>query len=131
MSTVTVSVAEPEAVARHRGIALVFCCTVIGAAAQMLIKTGASSLSHGDPLAMLTNLYLLAGYSMYGISTVLLVLALRKGQLSILYPVISLTYVWVTILSVLVLKETMNPWKAMGVGIIVMGVAVLGRDGRK
>jgi len=80
---------------------------------------------------MLTNLYLLAGYSMYGISTVLLVLALRKGQLSILYPVISLTYVWVTILSVLVLKETMNPWKAMGVGIIVLGVAVLGRDGRK
>src|SRR3712207_7394559 len=41
----------------------------------------------------------LFGYSLYAVSTMLLVLALRKGQLSLLYPIISLTYVWVTLLS--------------------------------
>ena len=79
---------------------------------------------------MLMNPWLFAGYSLYGISTALLILALRKGQLSLLYPVISLTYVWVTILSMLLFKETMNVNKAIGLATIVAGVAVLGRNGR-
>lgn len=96
----------------------------------MLIKSGANTLTHAGPMAMLTNLPLLVGYTLYGISTALLVLALRNGQLSLLYPVISLTYVWVTALSVVVLKESLNPFKVLGVGIIVLGVGILGKDGR-
>ncbi|HBY61059.1 MAG TPA: hypothetical protein DEH78_14650 [Solibacterales bacterium] len=92
----------------------------------MLIKTGATSLSHTGPLAMLTNVRLLAGYTLYALVTGLIILALRKGQLSILYPIISLTYVWVTILSVVILNETVNPFKLIGVGVIVLGVGVLG-----
>ena len=116
---------------RRQSIALVFGCTVFGAAAQILIKSGANTLSSASPIAMITNLSLLAGYSLYGLSTILLVLALRDGELSILYPVISLTYVWVTFLSVLLFKESMNFFKVLGVFIIVTGVAILGRDGRR
>ncbi len=97
----------------------------------MLIKSGAGGLTHANPLGMLTNLPLLAGYSLYAISTVLLVLALRGGELSILYPVISLTYVWVALLSVFILNETLNPFKLAGVAVIVAGVAVLGRNGKR
>lgn len=79
---------------------------------------------------MITNLPLVTGYSLYGISTVLLVLALRDGELSILYPVISLTYVWVTFLSVAFFKESMNLYKILGVFTIVLGVAILGKDGK-
>jgi multidrug transporter EmrE-like cation transporter len=92
---------------------------------------GANKLSHPSLLQMATNLPLMAGYSLYGISTLLLVLALRKAQLSILYPIISLTYVWVTILSVIIFAESMNVSKVLGLLIIVCGVAVLGTDGRK
>lgn len=112
----------------RQSVALVFFCTIFGAAAQVLIKHGAAQLASGSPIAMLTNLPIVAGYSLYGISTVLLVLALRDGQLSILYPVISLTYVWVTLLSVAVFRESMNLFKVLGVIIIVTGVAVLGRN---
>ena len=70
-------------------------------------------------------------YSLYGASTMLLILALRRGQLSLLYPVISLTYVWVTILSVLIFQETLNVWKAIGLTSVVAGVGVLGWDGRR
>ena len=115
---------------RRQGIALVFCCTLFGAAGQMLIKTGASGLVSASPLAMLANFHLMAGYSLYGISAALLVLALRDGELSILYPVISLTYVWVTFLSLLVFKETLSFFKIAGVSLIVMGVAILGRNGK-
>ncbi len=123
--------AEPRAGhSRRRSIGLVFGCTVLGAAAQVLIKTGANVLTSTGPLAMLTNLPLLAGYALYGLSTILLVLALRHGELSILYPVISLTYVWVTALSVVIFHESIHAFKILGVCMIVFGVGVLGRDGR-
>jgi len=78
-------------------------------------------------LAMLLTPALFAGYAMYGVSTILLVLALRHGQLSLLYPVFAMTYVWVTILSVVVFHESLNPYKLAGILAIVGGIAVLGR----
>jgi drug/metabolite transporter (DMT)-like permease len=130
MTTATATVKNAaDAASKRRSVALVFCCTLFGAAAQILIKMGANKLSHAGLIAMATNMPLLGGYALYGMSTILLVLALRKGQLSILYPVISLTYVWVTALSVLIFKETMNPYKAIGVAVVVIGVGILGKDG--
>jgi multidrug transporter EmrE-like cation transporter len=41
-----------------------------------------------------------------------------------------LTYVWVTILSLLIFKESMNVYKVVGLSVVVAGVAVLGRDAR-
>jgi drug/metabolite transporter (DMT)-like permease len=70
---------------------------------------------------------LLAGLSLYGVSTLLLVLALRDSELSLVWPVIALTYVWVTLLSVIVFHERVVPIKLAGIAIIVAGVAVLGR----
>ncbi len=122
---------------QRQAIALVFVCTIFGAAAQILFKFGANDLAgmalgslFGHPLQILRLLLdppLFAGYCLYGLSTILLTLALRDGELSILYPVISLTYVWVTVLSVLIFKESMNAFKLAGITVIVLGVAVLGR----
>ena len=92
-----------------------------------MLKTGANQLAHANPVGIITNVTLLAGLSLYGVSTVLLVLALRDGELSLLYPVIALTYVWVTLLSLIVFHDRVNPIKLAGIAIIVMGVAVLGR----
>lgn len=81
--------------------------------------------------ALLTNLPLIAGYALYGINTLLLVLALREGELSTLYPIIALTYVWVILISYTVLGEESNWYKNAGIAFIVVGVAVLGRGERK
>lgn len=115
---------------------LVFICTLIGAAAQVLIKTGAGTLGAHPSLletaiAIFTRLPLFVGYSMYGISMVLLVVALRDGELSALYPIFALTFVWVTILSVVVFHEHINPAKLSGIALIIFGVATLGRGGKK
>jgi len=115
---------------KAQSIALVFGCTILGAAAQILIKTGAGNLHGAGALEMLQNIYLLAGYSLYGMSTVLLVLALRDGELSILYPVISLTFVWVTILSSVLFGEAITVNKLIGIAVIVAGVGVLGAGGK-
>jgi multidrug transporter EmrE-like cation transporter len=122
---------------RRRSLILVLCCTVIGAAAQVLIKSGAGALNGPHPsfletvMHMITTPSLLAGYSMYGVSTILLVAALKHGELSLLYPVFAMTYVWVTILSVVIFHESMNPYKLAGITIIVAGVAVLGAGDRR
>lgn len=109
-----------------QSIGLVFLCTVFGCAAQYLIKTSANAMTEITVPGLLTNLPLWAGLALYGISTGLLILALRDGELSLLYPVISLTYVWVTVISVLVFHESLNPFKVAGVVIICLGVALLG-----
>ena len=124
--------AQPNSLQQRRSFLLVVCCTVIGAAAQVLIKKGAGALGPNPTmmqaaLGMLFTPSLFAGYAMYGISTVLLILALRHGQLSLLYPVFAMTYVWVTILSVLIFHESMNGFKLAGIATIVGGIAVLGR----
>ena len=131
MSTpATLPIAETTpAGARKKSIALVFCCTILGAAAQILMKSGANHMTPGL-MGLLTNLPLFCGYACYGLSTVLLVLALKDGELSLLYPVIALTYVWVTGLSFLIFHDTVNPLKLTGIVIIVIGVAVLGRGGK-
>jgi uncharacterized membrane protein len=116
--------------ARRRSVLLVFACTILGAAAQILMKIG---MTHFDPhfAAIVTNVPLIAGYVLYGINTVMLVLALREGELSTLYPIIALTFVWVTLLSYLLLHETPNLYKNLGIVTIAIGVGVLGRGGRQ
>jgi multidrug transporter EmrE-like cation transporter len=120
---------------RGQSIALVVGCTFIGAAAQILMKIGAKNLPAvgvtailANPLIILRNFALLGGLSFYGLFTLLLIFALRDGELSVIYPVIALTYVWVMFLSVAFFHETMNPFKACGVIVIVLGVAILGRN---
>ncbi len=95
------------------------------------MKTGVNQLNHLDPIRIVTNLPLLAGYSLYGINTLLLMLALRDGELSVLYPIIALSYVWVAILSIYFFEDRMNPWKISGIFLIIAGVTILGRSGRK
>src|SRR5436190_13010715 len=98
------------AASRRRSVLLVFCCTILGAAAQLLMKIGMAHFNP-QPLALITNVPLIAGYALYGINTLMLVLALKDGELSMLYPIIALTYVWVTLLSYLLLGEKSNLFK--------------------
>lgn len=120
---------------QRRSLGLVFCCTLLGAAAQVLMKSGAGHVSHpglaGVLVGMFTDPWLFSGYALYGVSTLLLILALRDGQLSLLYPVIALTYVWVTLASLVFFREAINPYKLTGIAIIIMGVAVLGRSSQQ
>lgn len=115
-----------------RSIGLVVTCTVFGAIAQILIKFGAADLdprlfAHGA----LTNWWLLGGLGCLGLNTLLLIVALREGQLSVLYPIIALTYVWVVILSPMFFEDTINLYKAIGVGVIVLGVSLIGWGSRQ
>jgi len=127
---------SPVRHSQTKPLLMVVCCTIIGAAAQILIKMGTASLGEHPSLVetavgIFTTRLLFEGYALYGLSTVLLVLALRHGELSLLYPVFTLTYVWVTVLSIIIFHDSMNAFKLAGISTIIAGVAVLGRASRQ
>lgn len=115
---------------------MVLLCTLFNAASQIFIKLGTAKLGENPSMmqtaiGIITVPLLFFGYALLGGSTVLFVLALRKGDLSLLYPVFTLTYVWVAALSVRILHETMNNVKIGGLALIIAGVGLLGRESRQ
>jgi len=50
----------------------------------------------------------------------------------VLYPIIALTYVWVTILSPIYFRDDhLNSFKVAGVSLIVLGVSLIGVGSRE
>jgi drug/metabolite transporter (DMT)-like permease len=136
----TSATAIPHQVVRrsNKSVYMVLGCTVFAAAAQVLLKFGANhSMPPMNPAnpstwmpflaALLGNYQLLLGYTAHSGNALLLILALRDGELSMLYPIIALTYVWVNLLSMYFFHEHMNVWKALGIALVIGGVALLGR----
>jgi multidrug transporter EmrE-like cation transporter len=119
-------------VARRRAVMLIVVCTFLGAAAQILMKLGADhTKAHPGLMGMITNPVLIAGYALYGVVTVLIVVAFKDGELSVLYPILSLSYLWVAALSFFIFHDTLNAYKLIGVTVIICGVTVLGRGSKR
>jgi drug/metabolite transporter (DMT)-like permease len=117
---------------KRRSLLLIVVFTLLAAVAQVLMKFGTNYLKlHPSMVGLLTDFPLIAGMALYGVGAVLMVLALRHGELSVLYPLISLSYVWVAILSVVVFGEIMNPYKIAGICVIMAGVGILGMGAHK
>ena len=111
---------------------MILAFTLLAAAAQVLFKLGTNRLhGHVSVGLIATDFPLIGGLLLYGIGAAMMVLALRHGELSVLYPLISLSYVWVAVLSVLLFGETMNPYKIGGIFVIMTGVAVMGMGAHK
>ena len=96
-----------------------------GAYGAILLKKGADRLRF-NLKSIIRNKQLILGFILYGLGTVLYIFALRGAELSILYPLVSLTYVFIAILSQLILKEKMNRYKWLGIALILIGVSLIG-----
>lgn len=117
-----------ESVSRTQGkaIILIILCTLFTSAGQILWKMG---LANSDIHHILTflNLPFLLGFGSYGIGLLLMLLAFKHGELSVLFPIIATSYVWVSFASPYFFStDSMNIWKWVGVILIVMSVSILG-----
>lgn len=105
-------------------IGLVILGTVVGAFGPILLKKASCELTLS--IKSLLNKNLLGGIALYGMATIVFIPALRGGELSVLYPFVALTYIWVSLLSVRFLKEKMNTQKWLGIAMIIVGVSLIG-----
>jgi uncharacterized membrane protein len=104
---------------------LVIASTIFTTAGQVFWKTGAMQLKM-DVLSIITNYPLIFGFASYGCGAVLLITALKYGELSVLYPIIGTSYIWVTFLSFILFGETLTALKVIGVISIVFGLTFIG-----
>jgi len=73
----------------------------------------------------LLNYKLYAAILFYIIATVFSLAALWGGDLSIIYPLLALAYIWIALLSMKYLNESMNKWKWAGIISILIGVLLI------
>jgi len=107
-------------------IGLVLVGTVLGAMGALILKKGTNKYRLRK---MLFTRYFWGGGLLYGISTLLYMFALRGEHLTVLYPLVSTTYLWTTIFGVKFLGEKMNKWKYIGLAGIIIGVIMIGLGG--
>ncbi len=104
---------------------LVLFTTLLTSSAQIFYKIGSKTLTL-EPLSILTNYYLIGGLLLYAVGGALIILSFRGGEVSVLYPIIATSYIWVSFLSIYFLGETMNFYKWFGVIAVIIGIALIG-----
>jgi uncharacterized membrane protein len=106
-------------------VGLILTATVIGGFGSVFLKKGADRLELNlkDTVG---NTTLIKGITLYVVSSVFYIISLRGGELSILYPLVSLSYAWICLLSIKLLGEHMNMWKWAGIAFIFVGVSFIG-----
>jgi len=107
-------------------IALAAFCALMGSFGQLLFKLGSSSVSL-SVWSWVTNPRILGGMALYGLSAILFIVALKHGNLSVLYPVIATSYVWVALISARFLGEPLSVLQWVGIVLILGGVALVVR----
>ena len=101
----------------------------LGSVGQFLLKLAAGNLQTGNGILQLAfsflNIRMITAVSFFVTSMVMWIFVLRKLELSIAYPMVSLGYIFVMIISVLLLHEQIYLNKILGTGLIMAGVVVL------
>ncbi|MBW2983568.1 EamA family transporter [Candidatus Woesearchaeota archaeon] len=109
---------------------LIILCTFLTSIAQILYKFGANKLVV-SLYGIITNYQIITGLIIYVIAGIIMIIALRHGDVTVLYPIIATSYVWVSLLSIFFLGELMNAYKWIGIFIIIAGVILVSVGSKK
>ena len=110
-------------------ILLVLFASFIGSFGTVFLKAGADKLER-TIRGVLTNWRLFVGVIIFLTSFGMYAVAVKSGELTILYPMVSLGYLWTLIWSRLIFKEPLTRNKFIGVGMILFGVVILNLGNR-
>lgn len=106
-------------------IILALICTIFISFAQLFLKFGADKIEPSFIL-IITNLSLIIGFVLYAIGALVLVSALKHGDLSVVYPFLSLSFIWVALLSFIFLGESLLLMQWLGIFLVIIGVSFVG-----
>ena len=105
-------------------IILVLFGSFIGSFGAVFLKLGAEHM-HGSLARLLNNYWLAIGVVLYLLSSVFYIMGVAQGQLTVLYPMVSLGYIWAILWARLFFKEPFTKAKISGLLMIVFGVALI------
>ena len=111
-------------------------CVALGVGGQLLLKKGMSvdrdavdRMSEVVPRLMKAAMspVVIAGFVLYGLSAALWLIILTRAELSWAYPLLSMGYVLVVVLSRFLFHEAVSVTRLMGTLVIVFGVWLISR----
>ena len=100
----------------RKGIILMICSSVCVCIGQLLWKMS----TNGNFFQMI------AGFALYGMGALIMIIAYRYGKLSVLQPMLSMNYVLSIFLGYMILNEGIGLLKIIGILIIIAGVFFIG-----
>ncbi|MDR5750580.1 MULTISPECIES: SMR family transporter [Caballeronia] len=117
-----------------------FICIIIGvllnAGAQLLLKAGVNAVGHFEfsranivPVGfkIATQWPIIGGLTCYVFSVAVWIIGLSRVDVSVAYPMLSLGYVVNAFAAWYLFGEVLSVQRLIGIGIILIGVAVLAR----
>ncbi len=100
---------------------LVIFATILTSIAQLLYKSGANDFFSWP---------VILGFVIYCLAAILIILALKSADLSVVFPVLSTSFIWVSVLSVFFFNEVLSVVNWSGLVLIVLGVMLLGKGAK-
>ena len=107
---------------------LIVLASFIGSCGMAFLKAGAYKLSR-NLLHIVLNWRLSVGVLLYVISSAFFVMGMKRGELSILYPLVALGYIWALVWARIFFGEELTKSKLGGFALIIAGVIVLKAGG--
>ena len=98
-----------------RGIGLMVFSALLASFGQMFWK-----MFHTEGLGVL-----ILGFVLYAGGAVIMIIAYRYGKLSILQPMLCLSYVFAIFIAAFILNEEMTPIKIVGIIVVIFGVIMI------
>lgn len=98
------------------GILIILFASLLTATGQMFWK-----MSKASDLELV-----IAGFALYGIGAVLMVMAFRFGSLSVIHPMLSFGYVFAVFFGIFFLGEHLSFVQIAGIATIISGVILIG-----
>ena len=98
---------------------------MINAVGQLFNKLASAKLSLSFE-GLFKNKFLYLAVFTFFIGTVFYILILSHGEVSVIYSLSALSYMWAMVFAKYLLKENVNFYKWLGAGLIVTGVSIIG-----
>ena len=117
-------------------VILMLLSVLLGSLGQVILKIGANklgnlslslpTLSH-DVIRVAKIPEIVLGFFFFGLSSLLWIKVLTKAELSYVYPMVSLGYIIVALISYFLFNERFTLSKIIGMAMVITGVVVLNR----
>ena len=113
----------------------IFISVSLSAVAQAFFKYGVSRVdldAYNNIILkawyLFTSPFVFLGLSLYGIGTLLWLMALKQLDLSLAYPFVGMSFIMVFMIGVFFLGEPFNLMRLAGTCIIIIGLLILARS---
>ncbi|MBT4605170.1 hypothetical protein HOC01_06015 [archaeon] len=106
---------------------LMLVCTFFTAAGQIFFKFAAPTIQT-NILSYATSPAYIFGLSLYGIGAALFIFALKVGELSQIFPMLALNFIWVALAAVFIFGETLTTIRILATILIAIGVLFVGSN---